>query len=203
MQFYLFSTEFTIQESFLGRTGSTDHTGLSEYRRLQNLEAILLAVERWVAVFSEMPAADWVGFTVDTFAQFTHCLVVLFKLTKLEDPGWDVGEVRRRADVFNIMDRACEMIDHVPTALGIVDTDGPRKGLFSKTGYLLRATRALFSMEMGPKALSGGLQSPPTTDNSGDCSSEFPSEGSIPDDFILGLADEPWLSDILWVSEDL
>jgi hypothetical protein len=148
-----------------------------------------------------MPTIDWVGINVDIFAQFTHCLVVLFKLTTLIETGWDLGEVRRRADVFHIIDHSCETIDRVPATLGIVDADGPRRGLFFKTTYLLRAIKTLFLAEMPPDLRQNDLQSP---DNGGSSTTtDFVGEVSFPDDFLLTLSDEPWLSDILDFSYSL
>lgn len=80
----------------------------------------------------EFSLEDWVGVNVDIFAQFTHCLVVLFKLTVLEEPGWDVAEVKRRANVLRIRDHYRDKIELVPQAIELVDAPGSRCGLFSK-----------------------------------------------------------------------
>ncbi|KAF3071318.1 hypothetical protein GL218_00651 [Daldinia childiae] len=91
---------------------------------------------------------EWHGFTADLFTQFTQYLVVLFRLQTLDEPGWDQDEVRRRADVFGIIDQACIDVDRVPVSLGMVDAEGPRSGFFFKMSRLLREVRALFLAEM-------------------------------------------------------
>jgi hypothetical protein len=141
-----------------------------------------------------MTPGDWVGITVDSFAQFTHMLVVLFKLTILMEPGWDLEEVRRRVDLFDIIDRSCEMLQGLPSELGITDADGPRRGLFFKTTGLLMTIKNLFLAEM-PSSM---LPSPHSHEIASDYSSAGDSGGdfSIPDDFLFNIADEPWLSDI-------
>lgn len=137
---------------------------------------------------------------MDTFAQFTHSLVVLLRLTTLEEPGWDRDEVRRRVDVFAILDRACERVDRIPGELGLVDSaDGQRSGLFFKTNYLFRAIKQLFlrhakageDMESGFEAQASQAS---TTEN----------------EFIMDLSNEPWLADLLdmdlawnWEEENL
>ncbi|PSR84367.1 hypothetical protein BD289DRAFT_262295 [Coniella lustricola] len=159
-QFYLTSAETTILESFLsipqslstttGRsTTATAATSNSRFRRLQDLESILTSVERWLSLFLDMPLAYWPGITMDTFSQFTHSLVVLFRLSTHDEPscGWDRNEVRQRADVFAILDLVCERMEAVPAYLGQVNAEGPRSGLFFKTTYLLRAIKSLFAAE--------------------------------------------------------
>ncbi|KAH6653094.1 hypothetical protein BKA67DRAFT_568558 [Truncatella angustata] len=208
-QYYLYSAELKIRESILTRLASHQDTSLSGFHRLQDLDSLLTCVERWLAVWFEMPLVDWLGITVDTFAQSTHCLIVLFKLTTLSEPGWDTDEVRRRADVLAALDRSCETVELVPAAVGMVDADqgSPRRGLFFKTTYLLRSIKALILAEMTPDVLSGAaLQSPGV----GVVIDEYSAKGSsavhygaeevpIPDELVLSLSDEPWLSDI-WSS---
>ncbi|KAI1412437.1 hypothetical protein F5Y13DRAFT_163584 [Hypoxylon sp. FL1857] len=149
-KFYLLYTELKIRESLLGRPSPPDQTGLSHFQRLQDLESALSTVERWLAAYWEMPLTDWVGMTVDIFTQFMQYFVVLFKLSILDEPGWDLQEVRRRANVFEIIDRACENVDRVPVVTGMVDAEGPRSGLFFKMNCILRDIKALFLAEMPP-----------------------------------------------------
>ncbi|KAI0123777.1 hypothetical protein BJ170DRAFT_598978 [Xylariales sp. AK1849] len=195
-------TELTIQESLLNQPRAQTQTGLSHIRRLQDLDSVLTSVERWLTVFFEMNLNDWVGVNVDNFTQFTHCLVVLFKLTLLDERGWDLEEVKRRADVFDILDRSCEIADRVPGALGMVDADGPRRGLFFKITHIFQAIKALFLAEMARQRPTGTLQTPAGTGGSGNAA-QFVGEASVPDDLFLNLSDEPWLSDIFDSSWEL
>lgn len=146
-----------------------------------------------------MPPPRWAGVSMDAFSQLTHGLVVLFRLTTHDGPGWDPAEVRRRADVLAVLDRACEAVARVPPALGIVDADGPRRGLFFKSAYLFRAIRTLFAREMRPAASAGGVAMAfPVAGVAGsDASMEGAGEPAPVDDFIMNLSDEPWLADLL------
>lgn len=211
-QFYLHSTETAILECFLSRKPQqNDRTGASHFRRLQDLQSILDSVERWLALFLDMPLLYWTGVSVDTFAQFTHSLVVLLRLTTLEEPGWDREEVRGRVDVFDVLDRACEMVDRIPGELGLVDAEGPRSGLFFKTNYLFRAIKQLFlrhakekapeveqSVSMAGKGVKSGLEA------------SVIQASTTEDEFIMDLSNEPWLADLLdmdltwnWETENL
>ncbi|OAQ92095.1 Zn2/Cys6 DNA-binding protein [Purpureocillium lilacinum] len=179
VQFYLSHTEITIREALAARPRTESADSLMQFRRLEDLELLMGSAERWLDAFTHMPLADWVGVNVDVFAQFTHTLVVVLRLNTVSEPGWDLQESCRRADVLEILDRACDTIDRVPPAIGMVDAKGPRSGLFFKTTYLLKAIKSLFVAEMGPK---DGV--------------------SILDDFLMNLENEPWLSDILGPSWD-
>lgn len=166
-----------------------------------------------------MPPERWAGVSADTFSQLTHGLVVLFRLTThaaADTPGWDPAEVRRRADVLEVLDRVCDAVGRVPAALGIVDVDDAggsrRRGLFFKAKYLFRAIKTLFVREMGMgmvvdhEGSAGGvgvgdmMAFPPVTDASG---SDVSMEGvggspeGLVDDFIVDLSYEPWLADLL------
>lgn len=167
-----------------------------------------------------MPPLYWTGVSMDTFSQLTHTLVVLFRLTAhVDEPGWDRAEVRRRVDVLAVLDRACDVVERIPVALGIVDADGPRSGLFFKTTYLFRAIRTLFAREMGLPVGGGGRGGISSSDGAGglgafstvpgsaagaavagsaqDGSVDGMGEPALVDDFIMNLSNEPWLSDLL------
>lgn len=132
---------------------------------------------------------------MDTFAQFTHSVVVLFRLTTLEEPDWDRDEVRIRADVYSILDRACDTIDRIPGELGMVDSSGRRSGLFFKTNYLLRAIKQLFLR----KSKAIGMKSSTTTVQGLEVESQAPAHAAsrAADDFVMDLSNEPWLADLL------
>ncbi|KAI2783131.1 hypothetical protein F4815DRAFT_459998 [Daldinia loculata] len=147
-QFYLCFAEIKIRETVLYRPRIIDQTGASQFQRLQDLDIVLSIAERWISILNALPYCEWHGITADLFTQFTQYLVVLFRLQTLDEPGWDQDEVRRRADVFGIIDQACIDVDHVPVSLGMVDAEGPRSGFFFKMSRLLREVRALFLAEM-------------------------------------------------------
>lgn len=157
---------------------------------------MLTSAERWITLFHEMPLTLWAGINVDTFAQFTHCLVVLFRLTTLDEPGWDLNEVRKRADVLEILDRSCEIIDRVPGALGIVDAVGPRRGLFFKTNYLLRAIKALFLSGMST-SIPGDTSRSSNLGGGDNSSSDLSTASPLDDGFLMDLSDEPWFSEMM------
>ncbi|KAK8062461.1 hypothetical protein PG997_014558 [Apiospora hydei] len=207
-KYYLYNAELKVRESILARLNHQQEPGPTQFRTLQDLDSLLTCAESWLKVWLEMPLMDWLGITVDTFAQFTHFVIVLFKLTILDEPGWDMEEVRRRADVFAILDRSCEIVDNIPTAVGMKDIEeGSRRGLFFKTADLFRAIKALIMAEMGPDVLgNAGLLQPPHSNAAKDYgiagSIEFDQEYPSWDGAMLNISDDPWLLDIWGSSWD-
>lgn len=151
--------------------------------RLADLDQVLNSADTWISKFLDIPVPTIAGITVDAFSQFMHALVILFRLSTLQEPGWDTDMVLSRANVLNILDKMTESIDRLPSVLDIVDTQGSRAGIFSKTSYLLRAIKTLFQKELG-QGSSLGDQS----------SQEFDIDTT---DFFVGLENEPWFWDVL------
>ncbi|KAI0181837.1 hypothetical protein GGR52DRAFT_57594 [Hypoxylon sp. FL1284] len=199
-QFYLDYTEIKIRESqslLAQPLAADDAAGLSNLQRLQELDAALTAVERWLGLLFEWPARECVGADAEMFAQFSQCLVVLFKLGTLEQlPGWDLAEVRQRADVFAVLDRFSAFVAVLPGKLGIVDADGPRRGLLFKVNLLVRAIKALFLAEMpghaqqGPTAAADSFPTPISGSGEGSETADLPEfmmEPYLMDDVLLNM----------------
>lgn len=179
----------------LGAAKSPHGGGPAQLDRLAELESTLGCVERWLAHQWEIPLVDWPGNTVDNFAQFTHCLVVLFKLTVIEEPGWDSEEVKTRADVLRILDDYNDKVTQVPAAIKMVNSQGPRSGLFFKTPFLLKAIKALFAKSMGA-VVDETIEQTGNDHQHEAYNTEDVSGTLFSDEFLMGLADEPWLADV-------
>lgn len=187
-------------EALVSRPPAQDALGTGQLQRLRDLDSTLSSIEHWVEAFFALPIPNWLAITVSMFSQFTHCLVVLFKLTILDEPGWDLAEVQRRADVFNIIDRVCSIIQPLRSTLGLVDAPGPRRSLFFKSDALFHAMRKFLQAEMAQKRSSAV---PPSleSENGAGYSQGFET-AAVPDEFLMSLSDEPWVSDILAFSWD-
>lgn len=158
-QFYFLDTKLTMQERLLRRPPrAPDPSGLTSVQRIRDLDTVLTCIEGQPAAFTEMAPSDWTSVTVDRFTQSTHCLGVLFKLTTLEEPGWDVEGVRRRADVLGILDHACEIMrmHRVPAAVGTVDARTGRGVVSSPRRRILccELSRFFFLSELPPSMVS-------------------------------------------------
>jgi hypothetical protein len=184
---FLYTAEISVKEALFNRPKLQDQTGLSNLQRLEGLESILTAIEKWLEVMYKVPPSDWIGITFSVFIQFGHCLMLLFKLGSIDEPGWDTSELTRRANLLDIVEFFAQRLDDIPKLLGMVDAaSAGDSGLFFKSPKLLRGIKALFASKMQADG-----QLPRTSDNAG-------SDGgfSLPDDIAMELAEDPWIPDL-------
>ena len=189
MQLFLGSTELKIRDHLL-KSGSHD-----QMTKLKDLESTLVCIERWLSVASEMTMFDWVGISVDTFNQFMQCLIILFKLTTACEPLWNTDEVKKRADVFQILDYHCEIINQVTIEMRMVDAPGLRHGLFYKAPSLLQGVKALMRAEMTTGVSSSSNDDHPKPHGKEYDFTTFNGPDFVEDIFV-NLDAEPWLTDL-------
>lgn len=193
MLLYIYGTEIIIKGALLNRTKVQDQTDLPDPMRLEGLNSVLTAIERWFEVFNELPFVDTIGITCNIFIQFWRCIMLLFKLTTLEEPGWDKEVVRKRVDFVNMLERFAQRLDRIPAIIGMMDADGINKnGVFFKSALLLRSAKALFLAE-----LTASLPQMDTEPRDNPGPEESVGGFSVPDDIVMNLASYPWMADIL------
>jgi hypothetical protein len=82
-------------------------------------------IEQWFEVFDQLPLVDWIDVPYIVFDQLLHSLLLLFKLTILEEPSWDTEDVKKRANLLDIQDdNIAPNFGKLPQALGLVDAVG-------------------------------------------------------------------------------
>ncbi|TLS29648.1 hypothetical protein PpBr36_00607 [Pyricularia pennisetigena] len=223
VQLSLLMAELTVRATCLNvpppdaRERSSPGSNL-RIQRLRDLEATLVTTERWRDVFNEFSSADMVGVCADNLSQFTLCLVVAFRLTMVgadgDEPGWDAEEMRRRIDVFGMLDQAYEKLAQITTAAGIIaDHPGPRLGIWQKSPMMFRMMKALLLAELPPGMTLPGMEAaaeerdqhahqqpamrtPESMDQGNEAGDVFAGM-MLPDQVLMSMADEPWLSE-LW-----
>ncbi|OTB01589.1 hypothetical protein M426DRAFT_323349, partial [Hypoxylon sp. CI-4A] len=202
-QFYLCYTGLKIREYLLGKPRHRPppdqrNPAVPHLERIQDLESVLGTIEQWLALYAAMPKRGWLGFTSDVFTQFTQHLVVLFKLSVLEEPGWDLREARWRADVFAVLDRAYADVDQLPGLVGMTDADGPRRGLFFRMKSLLRDMKTLFLAELPPDVAPVAAFPTPSSESGGGNGSyggaDFAEDFAFTDELLMSLMQEDILA---------
>lgn len=123
--------------------------------------------------------------------------MVLFKLNTLNEPGWDLIETRKRADVIRILDHYSERAERALEMAGIVENDGLNRGLLNKAPHFFKTVKMLMWTEMTKNMAHLNLEK--------DITEVFPrsaEDTTISDDFMMSLVQEPWLSDLMEDSWD-
>lgn len=193
----LYATDIIIHETILHKPHSPSQQSLPDLQRLALLDSLLIAIERWFDVFLAVPNSQWIGTPFGSFSQYGHCAILLFKLTTLDEPGWDKEDVKRRADLLEILERLASRLETVPQDLKLVDSpEGSGSGLFFKGPKLIRGMRASFAAEL---QVSANPQSQSQTDvqiSMNPKTAELLSNVPDSDDVLMLLADDPFLADM-------
>lgn len=143
-------------------------------------------------MFNNLALPDWVGISVDSFTQLTHCLVVLFKLNTLNEPGWDLAEARKRADVIQILDCYSERAECALKMTEIVENDRLNRGVLNKALHFFKVVKMLMWTEM--------TENMPHLNLEKDINEVFTSSAGdtmITDSFIRSLEQDSWLVDLI------
>lgn len=196
----LYATDIIIHETILHKPWVQNTTSLPDLKRLSLLDSLLGAIERWFDVFHAVPNSQWIGTPFGSFTQYGHCAILLFKLTTLDEPGWDKEDVAKRANLLEILDRLATRLDTIPHELQLVDTpEGSDSGLFFKGPKLIRGMRASFAAELNnalaqPLSQQADLQTP-TNPKTAELLSNTPD----PDDVLMLLADDPFMAEMFCI----
>ncbi|GAD91479.1 glucose-methanol-choline (gmc) oxidoreductase [Paecilomyces variotii No. 5] len=175
-------TELTIQEVSLSRAPIMSN--ITGFQRLESLYSCLSSAKAFMDIFRNTTPAELVGMPFSTFSQFGNCLIVLYKLSTLEDPAWDKSMVRNTADVLLIIDEVLQTMGHITE---FVAGPGQEDRTFLKGAMLMRSLRQKWAENMSPAS------------GDGDTSLNRQDPEDILGSFQLGWPDDAWLNDIfMW-----
>lgn len=100
------------------------NTTVDSIKQLQSLQNCLNSVERWFQIWEGIPPHQLIGLTFFTFMQKIQSIVALFRLSTLENvPGWNTAEVRKRLDIFALLDRLAVLMDSAVASIPVLEDD--------------------------------------------------------------------------------
>jgi hypothetical protein len=183
---YIVTTELTINEAAQQKPVTT--AGVPDLQRMECLYRCLGNIQDWFSIFFGLPASSYIGITFAMFSQLSYCLTSLLRLTKLEDPAWDRGEVKRIADVFEILGHIARKFEQVPGSVGLI-VDRSEDDIFTRASRTMKELRSTWEAETAANQLSSlaGGQGQESSYIVGD---------ALPEDLALGFVDDRWLADI-------
>lgn len=124
--------------------------------RLEVLRSCLDAIKRSLDVFFYYPPAKYVGLPFAFMCHLSHTVQMLYRLSMLEEPGWDRTAVRREVDVTSVLHRTADLLGSVADAAGLVsgrsctDVD-----IFTRGAATMRSTASLWGSAL-TQSLGGG-----------------------------------------------
>jgi hypothetical protein len=192
----MYSTEMAIHAAIIDKPKALRPTNFPDVQKLEALDSILTAIERWFEIFFEVPLNDWIGITFGDFVQFSHCLMLLIQLLAINEPGWDTEEVKKRADPVDILERVAKRLDRLPSTLGLIESVGTRRGGFIfQSARFIRGMQAFIVAELALKTVPANG---PSNDHQN--TADVAGDSSFPDDINMSFMDDPWLTDMFMSS---
>ncbi|KAJ5491200.1 phosphoketolase 1 [Penicillium diatomitis] len=88
------------------------------FQRLEYLYACLNTVQAATNNFLAIPVSDYPGISCPVFTQIVRYIIVLYKLSTLNDPVWDLNLVRTNIDVVQVIDQVIRNIEQAMAEVG-------------------------------------------------------------------------------------
>ncbi|KAI0385678.1 putative C6 transcription factor [Hypomontagnella monticulosa] len=129
-------------------TTGIDGTGhVSDFERIECLWRSVTAIKSWLDIFLSLPPSEFRGFSFLLWAQMARCVVILYRLSTLEDPAWDRKAVRNVIDLPLVLDQIAEKLELTCRE----SNESPDDNLFMQFHKLLKMFRALVCTKMAPE----------------------------------------------------
>lgn len=120
--FHLYATDVSIQELALDCDAPT--TTVDAIKQIESLQKCLSAVESWFQTWEGIPPHRVIGLTFSAFMQQIQSIVALFRLSTLNNvPAWNTADVRKRLDIFALLDRLAGLMDAATAAIPVIEDD--------------------------------------------------------------------------------
>ncbi|KAI2791893.1 hypothetical protein POX_c04773 [Penicillium oxalicum] len=142
--FHLFDTELSLYEAALVKPLADEDFSS---QRLDHLYACLRVVKQFFDLFFTIPPAGYTSLALPYIAQVSHCLVILFRLSTLDYPGWDKSTVKNTADILCIAEQISTRMAQVGDAIGM-RSEGAYGDPFSKWGMMMQKLRSEWAIRL-------------------------------------------------------
>jgi hypothetical protein len=107
--------------------------------RLNMLSACLQLTKAWFAEILSLPPKTFFLFGFPIFSQMSHQMVLIYRLTTLEEPDWDRQFVRQTLDAIALLDQISDKFAFIPAEAGVI-SDRPEGDIFTRC---VRAVKTL------------------------------------------------------------
>ena len=172
----------------LALSNSTIDLNDIESLRIEALYMALEATKKWFDVYFTFPPAHYIRFTIATTTKIAHSMLMLYRLTTFEHPGWDRDLVRQVCGFAEVLNMVTERMEQVPSAAGLdYSGDSSHMKQFDANARKMAVIRSWW------QAKESAQIPPPSSRPLG----RSEATGTVP----LSLSSETWLNDML-MTED-
>ncbi|KAJ5504828.1 hypothetical protein N7463_007702 [Penicillium fimorum] len=137
----VYFTEALINELPLYPLEMPQQMGCFDFGRTECFFACLQAIKHCIENFVTFAPEVVHSHTMTIHLHFGRCTHILYRLSLMEDPSWNRGDIPHIIDVLTSIDQCASLYASVPTAVGM-DTDG--SDMYTQVAEVLRATKALW-----------------------------------------------------------
>lgn len=124
----------------------SDNNQTCGFKPLECLWGSLNAIKSWLDIFFAMSPSQLSGFALPFWVQQARCIVVLYRLSTLENPAWDLKSVREVVDLLPVIDRTAEMLEQAGREHGGQAKDD----IFLQVSRLVRMFRIRAATKIAP-----------------------------------------------------
>lgn len=136
----------TLSESALGSWWNSGQPTLG-LQEVKYLYGCIDSIKSWFDIFFTISPASYIGFPFSMYAQSVSCLLVLFRLSTLENPSWDKSHARKTIDVLEVMDQMVRNLEEVATLAGL-ESEEPGGDMYSRTAKKFASVRPLWEAKL-------------------------------------------------------
>ncbi|KAF7561477.1 hypothetical protein G7046_g2655 [Stylonectria norvegica] len=152
-----------------------------DFKRTEYLYACLKTAKSGIDDFFKTPLREYSATSFLFFVQLARFILVLIKLSTMNDPSWDTKLARSTVDILQVMDELISNVRHARAAEGEICAEG----LLDRAAKIFVAVKAACAGKFAEKARNA------ETGNS-ECETAG-EDGLLLDPFIL---EDAWLNDI-------
>ncbi|CAK7224693.1 hypothetical protein SCUCBS95973_005604 [Sporothrix curviconia] len=130
--------------------GGRPLTSAVDFSRVIALEQCVEAVAQFWSFFRQIKSTSYAGLPFSFFAHFTHCVVLLYGLSVIDEPNWDRAAVRDRLHVLDMLDGFIAKLRDAPRLGPSTAVAGPESyDVFNRAAIMLSSVRDLWAIDMG------------------------------------------------------
>ncbi|KAH8196146.1 hypothetical protein TruAng_009681 [Truncatella angustata] len=186
------STEVLIYELAMYQPPSSPPYKSHEYKRREYLQAAVESAKTFLETFISIDATGYLGLPFWLLIEYAHSSQVLYRLSLLDDPGWDRSMVRQTADIIYYLEQTAVKMDqaHEMGNFGVNGSDG---SLFTKAAFALRMTIPSWTANLEAIGAVTAAQTEAQTISS---TIGVQSTNVQTDPMLMDFADDTWLTDM-------
>lgn len=149
---------------------------------------MLEAIKKWFDIYFAFPPAHYVRFPLSISTQLAQCIVMLYRLSTYDYPGWDCSLVRQTYSLSEMMDKIVHRFAQVESAAGLDYNDDLPTHVKLFSNNLQKLTSILEWWQAKESALNGAAGNGTPTDRPVESAPIDPSE-------------DAWLNDVLMMGD--